>query len=289
MANTSSTSYEQIAGIIEQVRQHFREVPHAAALASFLHRTPVELDRLFRTWGGMDAEAFLRTLGRGHAQRLLGAEDGEATLFTEVEGTGHPAVGPTHDTFMRIEPMTEADRVHGGAALRIRYGFHATPFGRLLLAATGTGICHAAFKATDAEALAELYARFPKAAFTEGPDAHQAAAMAVFRSHWAAMPPVVLHMHGTDFQFRVWHSLLGIPLGALTTYRRIATELGMPQAARAVGTAIGSNPIAWLVPCHRVVRTSGELGGYMWGPVRKAAIMAWEAARVAGPAVPARL
>jgi AraC family transcriptional regulator of adaptative response/methylated-DNA-[protein]-cysteine methyltransferase len=121
-----------------------------------------------------------------------------------------------------------------------------------------------------------MKSRFPKARYTEGTDAHQEAALAVFQRDWTNMPTVVLHMKGTEFQLKVWRSLLRIPLGDLTTYRRIATELDMPQAARAVGTAIGSNPIAWLVPCHRVVRTSGELGGYVWGPTRKAAIMAWE-------------
>lgn len=295
--------FERIAEVIDLVRNGHHHVPSVAVLANELRQSPADLDRLFRGWCGLNAAEFLGTMGNGHALEVLGATTGSPTLFDSMPAAPMPA-GPAHDTFMRIEPMTEAEYAHGGAAFNIRYAFHPTPFGRLLMAATGKGVSYAAFppsgsasrdpeggagsspasKDPEGALVADLRSRFPKASYTEGTDAHQKAALAVFRRDWTDMPEIVLHMHGTDFQLKVWRSLLRIPMGSLTTYRRIATELGMPQAARAVGTAIGSNPISWLVPCHRVVRTSGELGGYMWGPTRKAAIMAWERGMVEKPA-----
>lgn len=277
METIVTDSYHRIAEIIDEIKDRFHGVPHVDQLAAALQTSVDELDQLFQEWGGMNAEAFLRTLGPGYAQQVLGEEEHEATLFDGLFTEEPASVGPAHDTFMRIEPMTEEEYADGGSALQIHYAFHSTPFGRLLIAATEKGVSYAAYKPTDEEALADMKSRFPKASYTEGTDAHQEAALAVFQRNWTNMSTIVLHMKGTDFQLKVWRALLRIPLGDLTTYRRIATELDMPQAARAVGTAIGSNPIAWLVPCHRVVRTSGELGGYMWGPTRKAAIMAWEA------------
>lgn len=307
METIVTDSYQRIAGIIDEIKDHFHGVPRVDQLAAALHTSTDELDQLFQEWGGMNAEAFLRTLGPGYAQQVLGEDEHEATLFDGLFTEEPAPVGPAHDAFMRIEPMTEEEYADGGSALQIGYAFHLTPFGRLLIAATEKGVSYAAFEPlppagssrasidpagavggdppstqghpTEEEtprATADMKSRFPKASYTEGTDAHQEAALAVFQRDWTNMPTVVLHMKGTEFQLKVWRSLLEIPLGDLTTYRRIATELGMPQAARAVGTAIGSNPIAWLVPCHRVVRTSGELGGYMWGPTRKAAIMGWE-------------
>ncbi|HMN05231.1 MAG TPA: methylated-DNA--[protein]-cysteine S-methyltransferase [Flavobacteriales bacterium] len=286
--------FERITEIIDLVRNEHHHVPSVALLANELRQSPAGLDRLFLGWCGLNTAEFLGTMGNGHALEVLGATSGSPTLFDDLSAAPVPA-GPAHDTFMRIEPMTEEEYADGGVALNIRYAFHPTPFGRLLLAATDKGVSYAAFEpipsgsapaSRDPEGalVADLRSRFPKASCTEGTDERQEAALAVFRRDWTDMPEIVLHMHGTDFQLKVWRSLLRIPVGSLTTYRRIATELGMPQAARAVGTAIGSNPIAWLVPCHRVVRTSGELGGYMWGPTRKAAIMAWERGMVGKPA-----
>lgn len=287
--------FERVAEVIDLVRSH-HATPSVTVLAAELHRSPEDLDRLFQEWGGLSTAEFLGTMGSNHALEVLGTEHDGPTLFDDLPAP-EIHVGPSHGAFMRIEPMTEAEYADGGKALKIHYAFHPTPFGRLLMAATEKGVSYAAFEpipsgsapssrdpegvlgARDPEGalVADMRSRFPKAGYTEGTDAHQKAALAVFRRDWTDLPEIVLHMKGTEFQLKVWRALLRIPLGSLTTYRRIATELGMPQAARAVGTAIGSNPIAWLVPCHRVVRTSGELGGYMWGPTRKAAIMAWEA------------
>jgi AraC family transcriptional regulator of adaptative response/methylated-DNA-[protein]-cysteine methyltransferase len=183
-----------------------------------------------------------------------------------------------HDLFISIEGMTPAEYRDGGKQLYIRYSFAISPFGNILIASTPKGICHLAFFEDRREyALATLIKRFPHAAFAESADSMHSQAIHIF-ALGGNLPEIKLHLKGTPFQLKVWQALLQIPLGGLSTYGRLAADINNPAAARAVGTAIGSNPVAFLIPCHRVIQASGMIGGYMWGPERKTAILGWEAA-----------
>lgn len=175
--------------------------------------------------------------------------------------------------------MTPAEYKNGGQNLLINYSFAKSPFGNLIVASTTRGICHMAFEDNEQKALQMLIGHFPNAQFCCKVDALQQNALYIFQNDWNQLNRIKLHLKGTDFQLKVWQSLLSIPMGRLTTYGDIARQIDSPNASRAVGTAVGSNPVAFLIPCHRVIQATGLLGGYMWGPTRKAAIIGWESAK----------
>jgi AraC family transcriptional regulator of adaptative response/methylated-DNA-[protein]-cysteine methyltransferase len=181
-----------------------------------------------------------------------------------------------HDLFITIEGMSPAEYKHGGASLEINYSFAKTPFGCMIVASTTKGICMMAFHDDQTRAFQELTTTFPKATFTKTIDPIQQNALSIFRYRDNILPNIKLHLKGTEFQLKVWNSLLKIPKGQLSTYGTIAHEIGHPKVARAVGTAIGSNPIAYLIPCHRVIQSSGSLSNYRWGTIRKTAMIGWE-------------
>jgi AraC family transcriptional regulator of adaptative response/methylated-DNA-[protein]-cysteine methyltransferase len=183
------------------------------------------------------------------------------------------------DLLVTIEGMTPGEYKNGGEKLSINYSFVESPFGDLIVAATPKGICYMAFADDQTTAFDALRKRFPNARYRHMTDALQQHAVSVFTQDWRKSGEIKLHLKGTEFQLKVWKILLKIPIGSLTTYGDIASKLNNPKASRAVGTAIGDNPVALLIPCHRVIRASGELGGYHWGLARKAAIIGWEAAR----------
>jgi AraC family transcriptional regulator of adaptative response/methylated-DNA-[protein]-cysteine methyltransferase len=184
-----------------------------------------------------------------------------------------------HDLFVNIEGMTPGEYKNGGERLSINYSFVESPFGDIIVAATPKGICHMAFADKPTDAFCILKERFPNARYTQMVDTIQQNAIFIFTQDWNKLGEIKLHLKGTDFQLKVWETLLKIPMGRLSTYGDIALKLNNPNASRAVGTAIGDNPVAFLIPCHRVIRSSGELGGYHWGLNRKAAIIGWEAAK----------
>src|SRR5690606_24970701 len=181
-----------------------------------------------------------------------------------------------HDLFVKIEGMTPAEYKNGGRNLTIHYSFAESPFGNLIVASTTKGVCHMAFGDDQKMALDDLVGKFPNATFQQRVDQLQEAALAIFRKDWTGLSTVKLHLKGTDFQLKVWECLLKIPMGRLSTYSEIAKRIGHEKAGRAVGTAIGSNPVAFLIPCHRVIQSSGALGGYRWGLTRKSAMIGWE-------------
>ncbi|MBL0913123.1 MAG: methylated-DNA--[protein]-cysteine S-methyltransferase [Bacteroidia bacterium] len=269
-------NYERIAEAIGYIRTHFRTHPDLDELAAGLYLSPWHFQRLFTEWAGTSPKKFLQYTSIAHAKKIL---EQQATLFETAMETGLSGTGRLHDLFVNIEGMTPAEYRNGGRNLYIRYQFAESPFGMVLVASTGKGICHMAFCKSREEGLAALQARFPEAQYLEAEDELQRNALAIFRVHKDDLPAIKLHLKGSDFQLKVWESLLKIPMGALSTYGRIAAGIGSPDAQRAVGTAIGSNPVAYLIPCHRVIRSNGESGGYMWGPDRKMAIIGWEAAR----------
>ena len=182
----------------------------------------------------------------------------------------------SHDLLVAIERMTPEEFINGCKNLFINYNFYDSPFGLLIIATTPKGVCYMAFEDDKTKAITNLIARFPNAGFQQKSDLLQLNTMLVFQKDRKNSPEIKLHLKGTDFQLKVWDCLLKIPMGELSTYGNIAKQIGNPAASRAVGTAIGSNPIAFIIPCHRVIQSSGKIGGYRWGSTRKVAIIGWE-------------
>jgi AraC family transcriptional regulator of adaptative response/methylated-DNA-[protein]-cysteine methyltransferase len=182
--------------------------------------------------------------------------------------------------FVNIEGMTPAEYKNGGKNLEINFSFAESPFGNIIVASTNKGVCYMAFAESEESGFENLQLKFPNATFSRKLDLVQQNALFIFQNDWSKLSEIKLHLKGTDFQLKVWEALLKIPMGQLSTYGSIAQQIEKPNASRAVGTAIGSNPIAFLIPCHRVIQASGSFGGYMWGNTRKTAIIGWEGVQV---------
>lgn len=276
---TDTVDYQRIAKAISYLQTHFRDQPVLDDIAAHVGVSAYHFQRMFTTWAGVSPKKFSQYLSLDYAKRLLreNASVLEAALETGLSGTGR-----LHDLFVGIEAMTPGEYKNGGAGLVIDYGFVDSPFGELLVAATAKGICHMAFVQDRAAGLAMLAARFPAALQRARENAMHQSVQRVFEKEAADLSAIKLHLRGTDFQLKVWEALLHIPQGHLSTYGDLAQKLGKPKASRAVGTAIGANPVAYLIPCHRVIQGNGHIGGYMWGPSRKAAMIGWEAAQRVG-------
>ncbi|HTN46239.1 MAG TPA: methylated-DNA--[protein]-cysteine S-methyltransferase [Flavipsychrobacter sp.] len=277
MTATSSINYHRIAEAIDYINHHFKSQPDLDEVAKHLHLSPFHFQRLFTEWAGTTPKKFLQYISISHAKNVL-KQNHEATLFDAVYDTGLSGTSRLHDLFVRIEGMTPAEYRDEGKALTICYRFASTPFGKIILASTPRGVCYMAFDEDEAKAIQELKLQFRKAEFAEQSNAIQEKALEIFDKDRNTLEDIKLHLKGTPFQLKVWEALLKIPLGSLATYGAVANQIGNPKAARAVGTAIGSNPIAYLIPCHRVIQGSGVTGGYMWGSTRKQAIIGWECA-----------
>jgi len=206
----------------------------------------------------------------------------QPTLLETAHQTGLSGTSRLHDLFVNIEGMTPGEFKNGGENLAINYCFAESPFGKLIVASTAKGVCHMFFEDDERQALAGLTARFPGAQYHQVVDKFQQDALFIFQNDWKQLDQIKLHLKGTEFQLKVWEALLTIPMGQLTSYGHLAQRINRPKASRAVGTAIGSNPVAFLIPCHRVIQGSGKLGGYMWGTTRKSAMIGWEASKVGG-------
>lgn len=242
-------------------------------LAARMTMSPAHFQRVFSQWVGVSPKRYQQYLTLGHARRLLAERN--TMLGTALE-TGLSGAGRLHDLFLTWEAMSPGDYAKGGAGLDIRWGWFDSPFGSALVTATGKGICGIGFADEIGAnvAMQDMFGRWPKAAFVEDPAAVKPLADAAFGGETTS-----LHLIGAPFQIKVWEALLAIPTGHVTTYADIAGAIGHPQAHRAVGTAVGRNPISFLIPCHRALRRDGGLGGYHWGLPRKRAMLAWEAAR----------
>ena len=244
------------------------------ALAAKMAMSPAHFQRIFSQWVGVSPKKYQQYLVLDHARQLLAQR--HTVLETALE-TGLTGGGRLHDLFRNWEAMTPGDYARGGEGLAIGWAFGETPFGEALVMATDRGICGMGFSADigrDA-AMADLRARWPRASFRPDPERIAPRIAATF----GAGPAAKLHLIGAPFQIKVWEALLAVPSGHVTTYSDIAGCIGHPKAVRAVGTAVGRNPISFLIPCHRALRKSGGLGGYHWGLPVKRALLAWEAAR----------
>ncbi len=270
-------NYHRIEEAIEHIRGNFKEQPNLEELAQKVHLSAFHFQRLFSEWAGTTPKRFLQFISLDHAKKML--KEQQSSLSATALETGLSGTGRLHDLFVQIEGMTPAEYKNGGKNLLINYHTAESPFGMILIASTTRGICHMAFYEEESKAILELKARFPNAIVQRHADLIQDKALSIFQRDWSDLTEIKLHLKGTDFQLKVWESLLKIPMGQLSTYGRIAEQIGNPGASRAVGTAIGSNPVAFLIPCHRVIQSSGSFGGYMWGSTRKTAIIGWEHAQ----------
>ena len=276
-----SINYNRIAEAIDYIKNNFKAQPNLDEIASKVHLSPFHFQRLFSEWAGTTPKKFLQYISVEHAKTLLTHR--QATLFDTALETGLSGTSRLHDLFINIEGMTPAEFKNGGKNLFINYSFAESPFGNLIVASTPKGICHMAFADEKEKMLNTLKEKFPNATYYQRLDIIQQNALFIFQHDWNGLPEIKLHLKGTDFQVKVWEALLKIPKGQLTTYRNIADNIGNPNALRAVGTAIGSNPVAYLIPCHRVIQSNGNIGGYMWGSTRKTAMIGWESAKTDSP------
>ena len=276
MKEQEKIDYYRIAEAIQYIQTNFKDQPGLEDLADKVSLSPFHFQRLFTQWAGTSPKKFLQYISVEHAKKLL--KENQASLFDTAMETGLSGTSRLHDLFVNIEGMTPGEYKNGGENLAINFSFAESPFGNLLVASTAKGICHIAFAEDETEALQILKNKFPNAAYKQVLDIIQQNALFIFSHDWTKLHEIRLHLKGTDFQLKVWEALLKIPMGRLATYGDISRHIQSPGASRAVGSAIGANPVAFLIPCHRVIQSSGIVGGYHWGSLRKTAIIGWEAA-----------
>jgi AraC family transcriptional regulator, regulatory protein of adaptative response / methylated-DNA-[protein]-cysteine methyltransferase len=277
---TGARDYERIARAIEYLRRNTAEQPDLAAVARHLHLSEHHFQRLFTRWAGVSPKRFLQFLTVESAKARLASS---ASILDLAGNVGLSGPGRLHDLFVTLEAVSPGEYKAGGAGLAIRYGIHDSPFGPALIATSGRGVCGLHFVDSGQNAGALLGKDWPRATLREDSSVTAQLAQRIFSPLASqSAKPLALLVKGSNFQLKVWRALLALPPGSIATYRHIARTIGEPTAARAVGNAIGANPVAWLIPCHRVIRESGELSRYRWGTERKAAMLGWEAARSAG-------
>ncbi|WP_264536164.1 methylated-DNA--[protein]-cysteine S-methyltransferase [Flavobacterium sp. N1736] len=279
MNTQENINYNRIADAIDYIKVNFKEQPNLDEVAEKVHLSPFHFQRLFTEWAGTSPKKFLQYISVEHAKKVL-KENDKATLFDAAFDTGLSGTSRLHDLFVNIEGMTPAEYKNGGKNLEINFNFAESPFGNIIVASTTKGVCFMAFAEDEETGFENLKHKFPNAAFSRKLDLSQQNALFIFQNDWSKLSEIKLHLKGTDFQLKVWETLLKIPMGQLSTYGTIAQQIEKPNASRAVGTAIGSNPVAFLIPCHRVIQSSGTFGGYMWGNTRKTAIIGWEGAQI---------
>ena len=277
MKSQQELNYNRIADAIRFIKKNYRTQPKLEEIAEHINMSPFHFQRMFSEWAGTTPKRFLQYLNIEYAKKIL--KETHATLFDTACELGLSGTGRLHDLFINIEGMTPGEYKNGGLALNINYSFADTPFGKIIAASTDKGVCHMAFvDEGERRAFDHLRSIFPNAQYVLSPDTKQQHALSVFDRDWNRLEEIKLHLKGTEFQLKVWETLLKIPAGGLATYADLAIKSGYNGACRAVGTAVGKNPVAFLIPCHRVIKATGEPGNYHWGEMRKNAIIGWEAA-----------
>jgi AraC family transcriptional regulator of adaptative response/methylated-DNA-[protein]-cysteine methyltransferase len=278
MNEREKTNYDRVEEAIAYISTHFKSQPGLDEVAEKIHLSPYHFQRLFTDWAGVSPKKFLQYVSVEHAKNIL--KEQKASLFDAAFETGLSGTGRLHDLFINIEGMTPGEYKNGGENLSINYSFAESPFGDMLVASTSKGICHMAFADDEKEALKALQKKFPNAHYKQMVDLIQQNALYIFTHDWKDLDKIKLHLKGTAFQIKVWETLLKIPMGQLSSYGNIARQLQTPKASQAVGSAVGSNPVAFLIPCHRVIQSTGVFGQYHWGSNRKTAMIGWEAAKI---------
>lgn len=269
-----SSDYARIEKAIHYIERHFRQQPKLADVAAHVGLSEFHFQRLFQRWAGISPKRFQQCLTAGYAETVL---QQSSNLLDASIAAGMSSPSRLHGLFVSLHAMTPAQWRGGGEGLTLHYGVHETPFGRCLLAQTDKGICHLAFL-TDGKTTAvdELREAWPGARLQRDPAGTQATVARIFDQAPQKNQPLHVWARGTNFQVKVWEALLRIPPGQLLSYGDVASLVDKPQASRAVGSAVGCNPVAYLIPCHRVIRQTGVVGDYRWGSTRKKAMLAWE-------------
>lgn len=277
MKEKAKTNFSRIEEAIGYITSNFKAQPGLEEVAEKIHLSPYHFQRLFSDWAGVSPKKFLQYVSIEHAKTIL--KDQQSSLFDAAFETGLSGTGRLHDLFINIEGMTPGEYKNGGENLSINYSYAETPFGNILVASTSKGICHMAFADDEQEALLALQEIFPNAHYKQMVDLIQQNALYIFTKDWRNLSKIKLHLKGTAFQLKVWETLLKIPMGKLSTYGNIAKHLHSPRSSQAVGSAVGNNPVAFLIPCHRVIQSTGAFGQYHWGSNRKTAMIGWEAVK----------
>ena len=272
--------YDSVRRAIAFISEHWRTQPTIEAMADAAAVTPDELHHLFRRWAGLTPKAFMQALTLDHAKNLL--RDSASVLDAALD-SGLSGPGRLHDLFVTHEAMSPGEWKTGGGGMTLRYGFHPSPFGTAIVIATDRGLAGLAFAdhGDEQTAFADMKRRWPNATYVEDTDGTTALAQRVFDTRlWRADQPLRVVLIGTDFEVRVGETLLKVPMGPAVSYSDIACKINSPKASRAVGAAVGRNPVSFVVPCHRALGKSGALTGYHWGITRKQAMLGWEAGQV---------
>lgn len=273
----ASLDYQLVEKALLYLESNVRRQPELSDVAGAVGLSEFHFQRLFTRWAGISPKRFLQFVTREHARSLL---DGSANILDTTVQLGLSSPGRLHDLFITTEAVTPGEYKSRGEGLTIRYGIYPTPFGRCLLGVTDRGICHLGFvSSSEGDALDELISYWSSASIVEDHGTTAPLVESIFQLGRAPIQPLHILLRGTNFQIKVWEALLRIPLGAVSTYSGIAAEVGAPRAIRAVGTAVGRNPIPVLIPCHRVIRKLGDFGEYRYGTARKMALLGWEQAR----------
>ncbi|MDZ4298928.1 MAG: methylated-DNA--[protein]-cysteine S-methyltransferase [Moraxellaceae bacterium] len=270
------SDYDRIANAMAYLVDKAADQPSLEEVAAHVHLSPYHFQRLFCRWAGTTPKRFLQALTLERSKALL---DNSHSLLDVSHELGLSGSSRLHDHFVQLEAVTPGEYKDRGKQLKIQYGVHSTPLGRLFVAVTPRGVCRAGFMDFHSmEALLDdLHKAWPYSLITESTQSTRYVIDAFFNSRVVSRNgPLSLHVSGTNFQIAVWRALLRIPSGAVASYAQVAESLGTPKAARAVGNAIGANPVALLIPCHRVIQQSGALGGYRWGPTKKLMVQTWE-------------
>jgi AraC family transcriptional regulator, regulatory protein of adaptative response / methylated-DNA-[protein]-cysteine methyltransferase len=279
--NAALRDYDSVRRAIAFISEHWRSQPPVESVADAAGLTPDELHHLFRRWAGLTPKGFMQALTLDHAKGLL---RGSASVLDAALDSGLSGPGRLHDLFVTHEAMSPGEWKNGGAGMTLRYGFHPSPFGTAIVIASERGLAGLAFAdpLEEQAALADMTRRWPRANYVDDHRGTSALAQRIFDPRlWRPDQPLRVILIGTDFEVRVWETLLKIPMGRAVCYSDIASKIRRPKASRAVGAAVGKNPISFVVPCHRALGKSGALTGYHWGITRKQAMIGWEAGQLA--------
>ena len=277
MGQEFNANYDKVQKAIQYLGDNFQDQPSLEDISSHVHLSPFHFQRLFVEWAGVSPKKYLQFLSLDYAKKIL--RESQKNLYETALDTGLSGSSRLHDLFVNIEGMTPKEYKESGANLVLDYSFSMTPFGEIIVASTEKGICFISFCDNHESGVDSLLDQFPNAKYQQRMNSMHKNALSIFHSDWSNIQKIKLHLKGTEFQLKVWQALLSIPEGQLNSYGDIASRIGKPSASRPVGSAIGKNPIAFLIPCHRVIQSSGQMGGYRWNEPRKRAMIGWEAAR----------
>lgn len=275
--NTLAKDYERIAQAIHYLETHNEEQPELSDVADYIGLSTSHFQRLFSRWAGISPKRFQQYLTLQHTKQIL--RDSKQSLLDTTHTAGLSSVSRLHDLYIQCEAVTPAEYRALGGALTIHYGIHPSPFGPCLIGSTDRGLCSLLFiHESEEKAITDMQRNWPKATFELNPERTKDLCERVFSMRRVDRPLYTV-IKGTPFQLKVWEALLRIPMGQLTSYQQVARAISRPRASRAVANAVASNPLHYLIPCHRVIQSSGVLGGYRAGPLRKKLLLGWEAAK----------